>query len=227
MTPSRGPLGGERGYSFLGMAMPAEPPDPRTVAFFDGQNLFHSAKEAFGYTYPNYDVYRLAAAVCADQGWRLSQVRFYTGVPDPADNTFWHTFWSRKLLAMQRAGIVVCKRALRYRNKVVELPGGSTHTFLAGDEKGIDVRIALDITRLAHRREYDVALVFSQDQDLSEAADEVRTIAREQKRWIKIASAFPFSPTVRNKRGINKTDWIRIDRSLYERCIDRRDYRPR
>ncbi len=207
--------------------MPAEPPDPRAVAFFDGQNLFHSAKEAFGYTHPNYDVRRLAEEVCTNQGWQLSQIRFYTGIPDPADNAFWHAFWTRKLVAMQRAGIMVYKRALRYRNKTVELPSGSTHTFLTGEEKGIDVRIALDIIRLAHRGEYDVALVFSQDQDLSEAAEEVRTIAREQNRWIKIASAFPHSPTVRNRRGINKTDWIRIDRSLYDQCIDPRDYRPR
>lgn len=31
-----------------------EPQVKRTIAFFDGQNLFHAAKEAFGYPYPNY-----------------------------------------------------------------------------------------------------------------------------------------------------------------------------
>ena len=87
------------------------------------------------------------------------------------------------------------------------------------------MRIALDVIALAHRREYDVALVMSQDQDLSEVAEEIRTIAQEQQRWIKIASAFPQSPASRNRRGINKTDWIRIDRELYDKCIDRRDYR--
>ena len=69
--------------------------------------------------------------------------------------------------------------------------------------------------------------IFSQDQDLTEVAEEVRLIAREKKRWIKIASAFPSSPTSRNRRGIDKTDWIRIDRSLYDSCLDRRDYRPK
>lgn len=42
--------------------MPHEPPAIRVVAFVDGQNLFHSAREAFGYTYPNYDVGKLAKA---------------------------------------------------------------------------------------------------------------------------------------------------------------------
>ena len=115
---------------------------------------------------------------------------------------------------------------MRYRNKSVELPDGSRHTYLAGDEKGIDVRIALDIIRIDHRKEYDVALVFSQDQDLSEAADELRIIAQDERRWIKIASAFPDSPTVKNRRGINHTDRIRIDRAEYDACIDHRDYRP-
>jgi hypothetical protein len=152
--------------------MSGQPPTNRAVAFVDGQNLFHAAREAFGYTYPNYDVAALAKLVCAQQGWNLVQVR-------------------------------------------------------TGEEKGIDVRIALDVIALAHRREYDVALVFSQDQDLSEVADEIRTIAREQQRWIKIASAFPHRPTSRNPRGINKTDWIKIDRKTYDECLDRRDYRAK
>lgn len=128
---------------------------------------------------------------------------------------------------MSRAEIHVFSRSLRYRNKRVTLPDGTQHTFLTGDEKGIDVRIALDVIRMAHRQEYDVALIFSQDQDLSEVADEIRVIAREQSRWIKIACAFPVSPASKNTRGITKTDWIRIDRAIYDACLDRRDYRPK
>jgi len=103
----------------------------------------------------------------------------------------------------------------------------STRSVLIGEEKGIDVRLALDAFRMAHRREYDVALILSQDQHLSEVAEEIRSIAREQARWIKIASAFPVSPTALNRRGIDKTDWIRMDRVTYDACLDRRDYRRR
>jgi len=35
----------------------------RVIAFFDGQNLFHAARSAFGYTYPNYNPKRLAATL--------------------------------------------------------------------------------------------------------------------------------------------------------------------
>jgi hypothetical protein len=44
------------------------------------------------------------------------------------------------------------------------------------------------------------------------AATEARHISREQSRWIKIASAFPRSPTTRNRRGTDTTDWIPTDR---------------
>lgn len=205
--------------------MPAEPFIKRTIAFFDGQNLYHAVKEAFGFTYPNYDVHALANAVCQTQGWQLDAVRFYTGIPDLSDNAYWHDFWVNKLAIMGRR-IQVYTRPLRYRNQTIQLPDGIQHTMLVGVEKGIDVRIALDVVRLAHKKHYDVALIFSQDQDLSEVAAEIRTISMEQNRWIKVASAFPESPTYRNQRGINNTEWIRIDRATYEACIDTRDYRP-
>ena len=207
--------------------MPAEPAKKRTIAFVDGQNLYHAAKTAFGYTFPNYDIRALCESVCAGKGWELIQCRFYTGVPDPADEAFWHHFWTAKTAQMGRQKIYVYTRSLRYRNKQVTLPNGIKHSFLVAEEKGIDVRIALDIIRLAHRRDYDIALVFSQDQDLSESADEIKVISIEQNRWIKMASAFPVSPTFDNRRGINGTDWITIDRATYDGCLDTRDYRPK
>lgn len=132
-----------------------------------------------------------------------------------------------KLRVLSWQKVHIYSRPLRYRNRIVNLPDGTEHTFLAGEEKGIDVRMAIDIIRMAHRREFDVALIFSQDQDLSEVAAELRTIAAEQGRWIKATCAFPLSPTTRNRRGIDKTDWIPIDRTTYDACIDRREYRKK
>jgi uncharacterized LabA/DUF88 family protein len=201
----------------------AEPATKRAVVFFDGQNLFHAAKAAFGHPFPNYDPQLLAMAICRARGWSLVQSRFYTGVPDARDDRFWNHFWVAKLLQMSRAGLHTYSRALRYRNQPVPIPGGGVLSALVGQEKGIDVRIALDVVRLAQQDAYDVGVIFSQDQDLSEAADEVRLIAREQPRWIKLASAYPSSPTAKNSRGINKTDWIAIDRATYDACLDPRD----
>lgn len=157
----------------------------------------------------------------------MKSVYFYTGTPDSDDKPFWHQFWNKKLAAMGKMGIKVFRRALRYRNQSIILENGQIITTLVGQEKGIDIRIALDMVRMAHQRMYDIAILFSQDQDLSEAVEEVKAIAREQKRWIKIASAFPVNPIPQKNRGIDRTDWILIERSLYDSCLDLNDYRPK
>src|SRR4029077_5361906 len=112
----------------------------RAVVFVDGQNLFYAAREAFGYQYPNYNILKLSQEVCRSQNWNLVQTRFYTGIPDPADDPSKSGFWSAKLAAMGRQGIVVYSRALRYRNKTVKLPDGETYTYLHGEEMGINLR---------------------------------------------------------------------------------------
>lgn len=207
--------------------MPAEPGVKRAVAFVDGQNLFYAAKKAFGYRFPNYNPKALAERISASRGWTLSQTFFYTGIPDPIDNPFWNHFWTAKLAVMGTRGIQTFSRSLRYRNQTVHLPGGGTTTILVGEEKGVDVRLALDVVRMARENQFDVALIFSQDQDLSEAADEVKAISVQQGRWIKVACAFPLSPTSENRRGINGTEWITIDRATYDACLDPNDYRPK
>lgn len=206
--------------------MPSEPAVKRVVTFFDGQNLFYAAKYAFGYNWPNYDPQRLAASVCKSHGWQLAETRFYTGLPSPQDDPFWNHFWTAKLAQMGRFGIKTFSRHLKYRNQTVQLPGGGTTTVLVGSEKGIDIRLALDVVAAIRDNRCDVALIFSQDQDLSEVSDEVRAIGAQQNRWVKLACAFPSSPTYTNTRGINKTDWIKVDRPLYDACLDTRDYRP-
>jgi len=110
--------------------MPEEPKVKQAVAFFDGQNFFHSAREAFGHKYPNYDPHALSRMICDRNGWDLMQVRFYTGMPDVEDDPVWNHFWTHKL-------------------------------------------------------------------------------------------------TSHNKRGIDKTEWIRINRADYDSCLDPRDYRPK
>jgi len=201
------------------------PENPEAIVFVDGQNLYKAAREAFGYTYPNYNVLKIAQEICSQEGWKLKQVRFYTGMPGPEEKSIWNQFWTAKLLGMSRAGVYTFTRPLRYRTRVVTLPDGTQHSILTKEEKGIDVRIALDVTRLGHAKDYDVGVILSQDQDFHEVAKEIRTIAKAQERWIKLASAFPQSPASRNRRGINDTDWIPISKSMYEKCIDPRDYR--
>ena len=81
-----------------------EPATKRAIAFFDGQNLFHGAREAFGYGYPNYCPLSLATRLCQERGWSLQGMRFYTGIPDPEHSEFWNRFWTAKLGTLGHQG---------------------------------------------------------------------------------------------------------------------------
>jgi uncharacterized LabA/DUF88 family protein len=203
-----------------------EPAVKRAVGFIDGQNLYHHAKAAFGYSHPNYDPVRLLEAVSEQLGFRAAGVRFYTGLPSPAHDPMWSGYWSNRLLALSRAGVLTISRPLRYYGETLKDPDGTKKNAMTAVEKGIDVRIALDVIRLTLAKQLDVAILFSQDQDLAEVVQDVREIARTQNRWVKVVSAFPDSPTASANRGIANTDWFRMKRAFYDRCLDQRDYRP-
>jgi uncharacterized LabA/DUF88 family protein len=204
--------------------LPAEPVSKRAIVFFDGQNLFHGVRRLWGYSFPNYNVLALASLICARESWWLEQARFYTGIPSRQSDPRWHGFWSKKIGYMGKQGVHCFTRPLRYHSDEVVLPDGSRQQVQVGREKGIDVRIAIDVIRLAHKNAYDVAVIVSQDSDLSEAAAEIRHIAREQRRWIKVASVYLDAPG-EPRRGIDLTDWLPLSRSEYDSCVDKNDYR--
>src|SRR5262249_19177719 len=151
----------QSGYFIFGPFTRVEPTVKPTIAFIDGQNPFHNARNVFRHNYPNYDARKLAQAVCANSGWHLERVQFYTGVPSSADDAFWDGFWSNNLAMIGRRGVVVLSRSLVYRSKTVQVPVFGPHTLLAGEEKGIDVPLALYALDAANRLEFDVALIFS------------------------------------------------------------------
>jgi hypothetical protein len=86
----------------------------------------------------------LSGAICRQKEWELTQVRFYIGVPDQIDDPFWSNFWSQKLAMLGRQRVFIYPRPLRNRNRIVKLANGTEQTFLAGEEKGIDVRISYE-----------------------------------------------------------------------------------
>ncbi|MDP2620334.1 MAG: NYN domain-containing protein [Hyphomicrobiales bacterium] len=196
------------------------------MAFIDGQNLYQHAKDAFGHHHPNYNPIKLHNAVCAAKGWMPNLVRFYTGIPSAAESPMWAGYWAKRLLYMKRAGVYVTTRPLRYRTKSVIDESGNETSITTPQEKGIDIRLALDMVSTARTRQWHVAVIYSQDQDLAEVVTEVQQIAKEQNRWIRICCAFPYGPNATSKRGIDKTDWFKMDRDFYDACIDPTDYRP-
>lgn len=198
----------------------------RALVLFDGQNLHHLAKLAWGsspgdalspYLWPSYDVTKLAQALVARiPGRTLAEIRFYTGVPDPGvglRQKFWHEFWNNKLRQMRNRGIYVYQ--------------GSVN--VAGQEKGVDVSLAIDLVQATYEQRYEVAIIVSQDTDFGPAVRLAKTIARNQGRQLAYESAFPVGPGSRSQRGVGVpgTLWVPIDQATYDACLDPADYRPK
>ena len=122
------------------MSTITEPQNKRVAAFVDGQNLFNAAKMAFGYGFPNYDPIKLAEFVCKQQGnWTLVKLHFYTGMPSSTRDAPRNQFWKAKLATMGKNMRLVqtFSRPLVYRNGI-------------GQEKGIDVKLAIDAVPVAN-----------------------------------------------------------------------------
>ena len=195
---------------------------PIAAVFIDGNNLYYAAKSAFQIA--KHDVDALARKVCAMKGWDVGSVNFYSGIPSKEHDSYSYDRWDKKIAAMQQQGVNVVTRELAYRKTKVVDQEGNEKISIRTEEKGIDVRIALDVARTAYEQKADVFIIFSQDQDLLEACLEVKRISSEQKRAVRICSAFPYSDSSRNHRGIRDVEAISIDESTYMQCLDNRPY---
>ncbi len=193
----------------------------RTLVLIDGQNLYHLALRAWAsgpdspYAWPSYDIEKLSGALVSRTAGRiLEQIRFYTGVPDPSvgpSQLFWHGFWSNKIRYLRSRGIYV------YRGRVNS----------GGQEKGVDVSLALDLVRATYQRQYEAAIIVSQDWDFGPAVRLAKQIAKAQGRRLTFESCFPLGPGSHSRRGVPGTSWVPIDQAAYDACLDPRDYRPR
>jgi uncharacterized LabA/DUF88 family protein len=191
----------------------------RAMCFFDGQNLYASAKHAFG-TERNVRPVDLARAVCRTQGWRCEGVHYYQGSPDPNREPSESHLWNRRRSRLEASGVHVFDRRFQYSEYERQLPDGTSETMTRVKEKGIDVRLALDVVELGHKNLFDVAVLFCRDQDLSELVPTIQRLSLLQDRTIKLVSAFPTSEANR-LRGIDGMNWLEIDKSMYESCCYR------
>ena len=96
-----------------------------------------------------------------------------------------------------------------------------------GQEKGVDVRLALDLVRATYEERYEVAIIVSQDSDFDPAVRLAKEIAESQGRRLVCESAYLVGPGSVSRRGVPGTRWVHIDKATYDACYDPTDYRPR
>jgi uncharacterized LabA/DUF88 family protein len=141
----------------------------------------------------------------------LTGVRYYTGIHDPNRHPEYHGKMHRRLQAYAAAGVQTYPIQVRYDGK------GRAR------EKGVDVRIAIDLTRLGQKGLYDVAIVVSEDSDLNPAISDVYGL-RDGERWIAVENALPHAPGMPPK-WLSAAHRVRpIDAAMFAKVRDDEKY---
>lgn len=195
----------------------------RAVMFIDYQNMYRSAREAFGWEseaghYGNFKPYNMALTVANRLGCSLCGVRVYTGVHTPNRNPAQHAHMLRRMTSwlLARPGIVeVLPRPLAYRR----IDGRWIPT-----EKGVDVEVAIDLVRLAIDDEFDVAILGSADTDLEPAARYVLQGTGKRVVCVGYQGVDGTDPPQPLDLGHERAGRFYIGRELFDRVVDRTNY---
>ncbi len=158
---------------------------PRRVAvFIDYQNCYRIARELFHdheidpAHFGNLKPMQLANLL-AGKGpgaYSLVHVGVYCGIADPRRDPKTHGARQRQIEAWKSAGVTVFARPLRYPPVWAAKAGEKPR------EKGVDVKLAIDVVVMAVENIYDTAVIASCDTDLDPVVDALielqRTIGR-------------------------------------------------
>lgn len=87
--------------------------------------------------------------------------------------------------------------------------------------------LAVDLVQATYDRQFEVAIIVSQDSDFGPAVRLSKEIAHKQGRMLHIESCYPVGSHNRSSRGIPGTKRVPIDQATYDACRDPRDYRPK
>jgi uncharacterized LabA/DUF88 family protein len=201
------------------VTVPNRPKPTRVVLFIDAQNLYNRCKDHFGW--PWADPVLLGELLVEADRRRygpdshvLTGVRYYTGIHDPNRRPDDHGRMQRRLAAYEARGVHTVAIPLRYVQEGQRF---------RGREKGVDVRIAIDMLRLAQKGLFDVAIVISEDSDLNEAIRDVYEL-RDYERWVAVENALPYGPSGRRPKWLAAHRKRRIEAPMFRESEDRAIY---
>ncbi|MFH1230651.1 MAG: NYN domain-containing protein [Planctomycetota bacterium] len=146
----------------------------RVIIFIDGSNFYHRLKyltKGMDDSLLNFNFIRFCEWLCA--GNELIEIRYYIGaVRRQKNNTKSEELYNnqqRLFYKLQQQNIkIILGQLIQHKDK-------SYH------EKGVDVRLSVEMIRLARRDKYDVAYLLSSDTDLVPAVEEVLSLGKRVK----------------------------------------------
>ncbi|MBM4177242.1 NYN domain-containing protein [Candidatus Gribaldobacteria bacterium] len=146
----------------------------RVSIFIDGGNFYFKLKELRNKTGKNYsllgfDFRGFAQWLVGER--KIGEIRYYIGTVKRQKNNekseIMYGNQQRLLRYLQKQNIVVSL------GQLIRHPDKTYH------EKGVDVRIAVEMIRYARQDKYDICYLLSSDTDLVPAVEEVKDIGKE------------------------------------------------
>jgi len=143
---------------------------PRRLAIFiDGSNLYHALRTA--YSRADLDFRLLASRLCGDRD--LVRAYYYNAPVAQQENPTAYREQQRFFAALQSTPYFELRLG-RLVNRAGVLV-----------EKGVDVRLAVDMVRMGHLGIYDTAILVSGDGDFADAVQAVKDMGKH------VECAFP------------------------------------
>lgn len=151
-------------------------------AYIDFQNVFQNLPEKTGFNFLHLNIHDLIDELLEGVGETATPMhRGYAGIPSKKADEISRSRQIRIFDALRhRQGLDVFTRSLAYRH----LNDGS----VVSREKGIDVRLSCELVADVAYGQTTGALIWSWDQDLSEAAKVAQQLAASQGREFRIYS---------------------------------------
>lgn len=134
-------------------------PNERVAIFIDGSNFYHGLKAAFGIT--RIDFRQLSLALC--QGRKLVRTYYYNAPVIKQDDEARYRRQQQFFEVLYKTPYLTV-----HLGRLEKRPDGKIV------EKGVDIKIASDMLRLAYSDAYDTAILVSADGDYVDAVEGVK-----------------------------------------------------
>jgi len=136
----------------------------RVMVFIDGSNFYHSLKLSFGSA--KIDFPKFCQSICEDKN--LIGVNYYTSPVNQLDQPVQYKAQQTFLESIRKLN-----KFNVFLGRLEKRPNGVVV------EKGVDVKLAVDLLASAFRNDYDAAIIVSNDSDFVPAICEAQKLGKK------------------------------------------------
>lgn len=213
-------------------ARPA-PSTKRVAVFVEADEFYGLVKRVYGIKFISFQPDMIASEVTKmlenrdeeNIAWELTKTNVYVTHQGEKDNPRWYGIWRRLTNRWRKYSSVFSHEWNLTTANVISREDGNIHSERAFRNDYAHTQLICDVMTTLHNDEADVIVLVTKDKSLSVLAQNIRQISYDNKRWIKVVNAFPYikpeAGVVNNHHvGIDKTDWLHLDRDFYDRCVE-------